>query len=161
MQQDYEWRYCLGLHSEGTINANGFPVQQRVVNDGLDELSILGRLSEALWERHSLRQEIADLLRQRQQHGSLEQAWRDGDHTNSLSREIPGDWKSHANHCGFGCRICSLSNLTVIGSDRGCIDDNSPLAVLVRFVLANQSHRETNDIESSNSVDVDDSLEVL
>lgn len=151
----------LWLHSQRTIEADDFSIQHGIVDDGLNQLSVLLRFSEALWEWHSLSQEMTNFVWKRHQHWSLEQTGRNGDDSDSLSGQVPGDWQGHADDRSFGRRIRSLSNLTVIGSNRCSVYDNSALAVLVWFVLADQTNRQTNDVESSDSVDVDDSLEVF
>lgn len=151
----------LRHHPEGTIQANGFTIQQRILDNRLHQLGEFLGVAQTLWERHRLGQEVTHLLGQRRQHRSVKETGSNRYDTNALRAEISGDRKSHTDYGCFAGRVGCLADLTVVGGDRSGVHDNATLTVGVRFVLADQTSRQPNNVERSDRVDGQHSSEIF
>ena len=76
--QNMQSRVASWLHPEGAVESDHLSVQHRVLDDALDEVSVLLRQAEAGGEGHRAAQIVVYLLREVGEEGRREQPWTDG-----------------------------------------------------------------------------------
>jgi hypothetical protein len=69
--------------------------------------------------------------------------------------------QGHARDSGLGRRVGHLADLPLEGGDRGRVQDDAPLAAVVRLVLAHLVGGDPCDVERRDQVQVDHAPEVV
>ncbi len=117
-------------------------------------------MPEPARKRYRRGEAVLRLLRQIGQQRRQEQSRRDGEHANAELRELARDRQRHRDDAAFGGRIRRLSDLTVIGSDRGGRDHDAALAGFKRLQLRHFRGRQPQHVEGADQVDADHPVEI-
>src|SRR5690606_1802056 len=126
----------LRTHADGAVQAYGFAVQHFVRNNAVDQLGIILGPAQPGGEGDAGGQGVLHLLRHAEDHGRAENAGGDGDAAYPRLGQIASDGQSHTDHACFRGGIRGLSDLSVIGGDRGGVDQNAALARGLGCVVA-------------------------
>ena len=102
---------------------------------------------------------VARLLGQAGQQRRVEQAGGDGDHADAGLREVARGRQRHADDAALGGRVGELADLAVERGDRGGVDADPALALLVGLVGQHRRRRQAQHVEGADQVHADDGLE--
>src|SRR3954467_7427742 len=85
-----------GRHPDPPVQPNHFAVEHRVLHDVHGQRPVFVGITQPRRMRYLLAQRFLGLLGQRTKQRRLEQARRDGAHTDQLARQVAGDRQRHA-----------------------------------------------------------------
>ena len=105
-------------------------------------------------------EQVLRLLRQIGQQRRQEQARRNGQHANAELRQFARDRQRHRDDAALGGRIGGLTDLAVIGGNRGGRDHDAALAGRQRLQLRHLRRRKPQHVEGADQVDLDHPVEI-
>ena len=104
---------------------------------------------------------VARLLGQGREQRGVEEAGGDRDDADAARGQVARRRQRHADDAALRGRVGDLADLAVVGGDRGRVDADAALALLVGLVLAHRGGGEAEHVEGADQVDLDDVGEVL
>src|SRR5215510_14984142 len=152
-------RVLLRRHAQRPVQANHFAVEHRVFDDVFGQRRVFRRIAEPWRERDLRAERFPHVFRQPGEQRSVEQARRDGYDADAQAGEVAGDRQRHSDDPAFRRRIRRLADLAVEGRDRGRVDDHAAFAPGVRLLRRHSRRGESDDVESSDQIDLNDSFE--
>ena len=106
----------------------------------------------------------ARLLGQRGEQRRVEEAGGDRHDPDAARGHVARRRQGHADDAALRGRVGDLADLAVVGGDRGGVDADAALALLVGLVLAHRRRRQAQHVEGADQVDLDhvgEELEVV
>ncbi|MND80576.1 hypothetical protein D3C80_723490 [compost metagenome] len=154
-------RKLLGSHAQGAVKTDHLTVEHAVFNDVAGQRSVFLRAAQAWRERYSGRQRIAHFLGHASHHRGFENARCDGHHTDAEARQFTGRRQGQAGDRALGGGVGGLTDLAVVGGNRGGVDDHPTLTLSARFAFGHGCSGQAQQVEAADQVDVDHPAEAV
>src|SRR5699024_8738585 len=106
-------------HAQGAVHAHDLAVEVVVVDERERQLGVLLRSTESLREGDSLRQALAELLRDRREHRGLDDAGGDREHADAVLGEVTSGGQGEPDDAGLAGGVGRLPDLALVAGDGG------------------------------------------
>src|SRR5215471_5180131 len=142
-------------HTQGAIQTDGLAIKHDILDNMPRQSGVFLGSSQTLGKGHGGAQRLPGRLWQASDHGSIEDAGRNGYDANTVGGELAGNRQGHTSDSGFGSRVGWLANLAFKGGNRRSVDDNTALALSIGGILHHEDCCQTYDIECADQVNLD------
>src|SRR5690606_11932104 len=146
-------------HAQGAVETDHLAIEHGVFDDMAHQRRVFLGHTQAWRERHIPGQGATYFLGHAGHHRRLEDPRGDGHDPDAMARQFPRCRQGHADNTALGGGIGGLTDLAIVGSYRGGIDDHPALALLIRTALRHYLGDQSQHIEAAQQVDPQCSIE--